>query len=182
MQDSRGDRDRGINLGITAGCNAFHVIRKEIVGYSFASQDVNCFVVGNGSFHIGSVTTDQVISTDMDADSIKILSVFVLGFPDTVIDVIDFQILSAEIGRVVIYKAIIHAGDAIAFDPVSGGKRKLHAVVGYKIVISAAHDLMGRIIEEIFHVEFQYMMRRQIVIKKLLPQINGIAEIQSIVS
>ena len=90
----------------------------------------------------------------MNADSINVLSVFCCRFPDTVIDVVDLQIFPAEVRRISVDKTIIHAWNSVAFYAIALGQRLLHSVVGHKIMISPAHDLMGRIIEQVFHVEF----------------------------
>ena len=89
------------------------------MGNSFALENIDGFIIGNGSFGIGDITTDQIIAVYMNADSIEILSVFCHCFADTVIDVIDLQILTAEVGGITVLKTVISSGNSITFDTVS---------------------------------------------------------------
>ena len=91
----------------------------KITGDSFAMQNIDGLVIGNGCFDISSVAPHNIITTDMNADSINVLSVFCCRFPDTVIDVVDLQIFPAEVRRISVDKTIIHAGNSVAFDAIA---------------------------------------------------------------
>jgi hypothetical protein len=82
-------------------------------------QNIDGLVIGNGCFDISSVAPHNIITTDMNADSINVLSVFCYRFPDTVIDVVDLQIFPAEVRRISVDKTIIHAGNSVAFDAIA---------------------------------------------------------------
>lgn len=119
IQDSRCNVERRIDLGITAGSDGFHIVGGKITGDTFAMQNIDGLVIGNGCFDISSVAPHNIITTDMNADSINVLSVFCCRFPDTVIDVVDLQIFPAEVRRISVDKTIIHAGNSVAFDAIA---------------------------------------------------------------
>ena len=79
---------------------------------------------------------------NMNADSIEMLSVFCYCFADTVINIVNLQIFSAEIRGITIAESIVSTGYGIAFDAIAGCKSQLHSIIGHKIMITAPHDFV----------------------------------------
>lgn len=131
-----------VNLGISAGRKSFNVIWHIFFFNTVSFQNVDSFIISNGSFQLCGIVPDDIISIDMNADSIVILSVFLFA-GDAVIDVQNFQIFTAEVCRISVEKAEILSFLCVGLDAVAGDNADLKPVIGHKIVLSPAHDLVG---------------------------------------
>ncbi len=117
----------------------------------------------------------------MDADSIQVLSVFLLLPCHAVVDVEDFQVLTAEIGGIAVDEAKVFSSPGVGLDAVAGDYADLHSVVRHEIVVPAAHDLVGRIIKQVVGIEFQHMGGGQVIVENFFAHINRVAEIEPVV-
>lgn len=177
----RGNRQRGVKLRITAGGKPLDIIRRIAAPDTVFAEDVDCLVIGDRSFGFIFIAAYQIIAVDVNADSIKVLSVFLFQ-PDTVILVQDFKVFASEIRRVAVEKAEILTLLCVCLDAVAGGDAYLHTVVGDEIMVASAHDFVRGIIKKIVGIEFQYFMGGKVIIKQLSSDINRVAEIQTVVA
>ena len=70
------------------------------------------------------------------------------------IDVTYFQILTAKIRGITVDKTKVDTFSCVSFDTVTGKYADLQSVVGCEIMVSAAHDFMGRVIKQIIQIKF----------------------------
>lgn len=101
------------------------------------------------------------------------------GYPMVGIDDLDIGI--AEIPLVSVDKYVISARHGKIFNPIAGKDIDLHSVIRYEKMVSPAHNGMGGVIEQIVCIKGQYVLRRQVIVKKFLMQVDRGLDIQAVI-
>ena len=96
INDFLGDLDPGVDVGIQAWGYLIDIVGGEVFLQAFLFQNIHCFVVCNCGFQISFVGSYYIISADVNAGSISILSVF-LCFCNSVEGIDNLDILTSDI-------------------------------------------------------------------------------------
>ena len=146
----------------------------------FLLQDICCLIVSNCSFYVCRIISDNIISMDVDFSSVN-FGGSLLPAGNTVVGIEYFDVAVPEVICVTIDETVINARTGKVFDAISGMDVCLHSVFCDKKVISAAHDGMIGVIEQIVCIKCQDISGRQIVGEEIALQVNGGLYIEAIV-
>ena len=94
----------------------------------------------------------------------------------------NFDVAVTKIQRVIIDKAIIPAGHGIAANTVAGKHGNLHAVIGNKQMITAAHDFVIHIEEKVIRIKLERCLQIQIICKIAVFQIDRGVAVDSVIA
>lgn len=142
-----------IELVIFSGIKFFYIIFFKFLFAFFLLQDICRLIVGNCCFYIGRIISDDIIPMNMNFSGVDFG-----GSPipagNAVVGVEYFDVAISEIICVTIDETVINAWPGKIFDSISGMDVCLHSVFGDKKMISAAHNGMVGIIEQVIRIEY----------------------------
>ena len=101
---------------------------------------------------------------------------------DTVIAVENFDIFVPVIIGIPVDEAVVPAFDTVILDAVAGGDIDLHPVICYEQMTAPFHDLVRGIEKQIIQIEFEDVIRREIILEKLLVNVDGSGNVDAVVT